>query len=78
MNKAHQLSTPMIVGYLDVKKDHFHPREANKEILSPEVSYLSAIGALMYLANCIRLEIIFAVNLHARYSSEPTKGTGRE
>jgi hypothetical protein len=52
MEKAHPLSTPMIVRSLDVKKDHFRPREDDEEILGPEVSYLSAIGALMYLANC--------------------------
>jgi hypothetical protein len=34
---------------------------------------LSAIGALMYLANCTQPNIAFAVNLLARYSSEPTK-----
>ncbi|KAJ1268497.1 hypothetical protein BS78_07G140200 [Paspalum vaginatum] len=35
--------------------------------------YLSVIGALMYLANSIRLDIAFAVNLLARYSASPTK-----
>ena len=73
MDKAHPLSTPMIVRSLDVKKDPFRPQEDNEEILGPEVPYLSAIGALMYLANCTRPDIAFAVNLLARYSSEPTK-----
>ena len=73
MDKAHPLSTPMIVRSLDVKKDPFRPREDNEEILGPEVPYLSAIGALMYLANCTCPDIAFAVNLLARYSSEPTK-----
>ena len=41
--------------------------EGNEEILGPEVPYLSAIGALMYLA------IAFAVNLLARYGSSPTQ-----
>jgi hypothetical protein len=58
MKKAHPLSTPMVVRSLDVKKDYFRPREDDKEILGPELPYLSAIGALMYLL--------------ARYSSTPT------
>jgi hypothetical protein len=49
----------MVVRLLDVKKDHFHPREDDEEILGPEVLYLSAIGALMYLANCTRPNIAF-------------------
>jgi hypothetical protein len=52
MEKAHHLSTQMVVRSLDVKKYHFCPREDDKGIFGPEVPYLSAIGALMYLANC--------------------------
>jgi hypothetical protein len=52
MEKAHHLSTSMVIRSLDVKKDHFHLREDDEEILGPEVPYLSAIGALMYIANC--------------------------
>jgi hypothetical protein len=72
MDKAHPLSTPMVVRSLDVKKDPFRPHEVGEEILGPEVPYLSAIGALMYLANCTRPDIAFSVNLLARYSSAPT------
>nr|KYP55779.1 Retrovirus-related Pol polyprotein from transposon TNT 1-94 [Cajanus cajan] len=49
------------------------PQEKDEEILGPEVPYLSAIGALMYLANYTRPDIAFAVNLLARYSSSPTR-----
>ena len=73
MDKSHPLSTPMIVRSLDVEKDQFRPKEENKDILGPEVPYLSAIGALMYLANNTRPDISFAVNLLARYSSSPTR-----
>nr|AQY61295.1 Pol [Coffea arabica] len=73
MDKAHTLSTPMVVRSLDPNKDPFRPREENEEILGPEVPYLSAIGALMYLANCTRPDISFAVNLLARFSSSPTR-----
>ena len=78
MYKAHPVSNPMIIRSLNVKKDPFCRREDNEEILGPEVSYLSVIGSLMYLANCTCPDIAFAVNLLARYSYEPTKGTARE
>ena len=42
----------MVVRSLNVEKDPFRPREDNEEVLGPEVPYLSAIGALMYLDNC--------------------------
>jgi len=73
MDKAHPLSTPMVVRSLDPTKDPFRPKEEDEEILGPEVPYLSAIGALMYLANCTRPDISFAVNLLARFSSSPTR-----
>ena len=63
----------MVVRSLDPNKDLFRPREENEEILGSEVPYLSAIGALMYLANCTRPDISFAVNLLARFSFSPTR-----
>jgi hypothetical protein len=56
-----------------VEKDPFRPREEDEEILGPEVPYLSAIRALMYLTNYTRLDISFYVGLLARYSSSPTQ-----
>ncbi|RVW79791.1 Retrovirus-related Pol polyprotein from transposon TNT 1-94 [Vitis vinifera] len=73
MDKAHPLSFPMVVRSLDVKKDPFRPCEKDEELLGPKVPYLSAIGALMYLVNCTRPDIVFSINLLARYSSAPTR-----
>ncbi|KAL3639159.1 hypothetical protein CASFOL_017066 [Castilleja foliolosa] len=73
MDKSHPLSNPMVVRSLDIKKDPFRPPDDNEELLGPEVPYLSAIGALMYLSNCTRPDIAFSVNLLARYSSTPTR-----
>ncbi|KAJ9541904.1 hypothetical protein OSB04_028410 [Centaurea solstitialis] len=73
MDKAHPLSTPMVVRSLDPKKDPFRPHENEEELLRPEVPYLSAIGALMYLANNTRPDISFSVSLLARFSSSPTR-----
>ncbi|GJY38322.1 retrovirus-related pol polyprotein from transposon TNT 1-94 [Tanacetum coccineum] len=72
MDKSHSLSTPMVVRTLDVKKDPFRPRD-DEEILGPEVPYLSAIGALMFLVGHTRPDITFSLNLLARYSSCPTR-----
>lgn len=72
MDKAHPLSTPMVVRSLNLDKDPYRPKMENEEILGPEVPYLSAIGALQYLAQCTRPDIAFSVNLLSRYSSAPT------
>jgi hypothetical protein len=58
MDIAHSLSTSMVVQSLDVKKNSFRPREDNKELLGPEVQYLSAIDVLMYLVNNTLLDIV--------------------
>ena len=50
MEKSHQLSSPMIIRSLDAKKYFFRPKEENEALLGPEIPYLSAIGALLYLA----------------------------
>ena len=73
MGKAHPLSSPMIVRSLDAKKDPFRPKEENEALLGPEVSYLSVIGALLFLAQCTRPDIAFSVNLLARFSFAPTR-----
>ena len=73
MDKAHSLSSTMIVRSLNAKKDPFCPKEKNKALLGPEIPYLSAIGVLLYLTRCTRADIAFSVNLLARFSSAPTR-----
>ena len=73
MDKSYLLSSPMVVRSLEVTKDLFRPEEENEELLGPEVPYLSAIGVLIYLANYTRPDIVFSINLLARYNSAPTK-----
>ena len=73
IDKTHPLSYPMVVRSHDVKNDPFHPNEKGEELLSPEIPYLRAIGALMHLANYTRPDIAFSVNLLARYYYAPTK-----
>ncbi|XP_074377338.1 secreted RxLR effector protein 161-like [Apium graveolens] len=73
MEKAHPLTTPMVVRSLEVETDPFQPRKEDEDALGPEVPYLSAIGALLYFANKIIPDIAFSVNLLARFSSNPTK-----
>ena len=73
MDKSHPLSTPMVVRSLKVDKDPFRPKEDTEDILGLEVPYLSAIGALLYLANFTMPDIAFAVNLLARFSASPSR-----
>ena len=72
MDKAHPLSSPMVVQSLDVKNDPFRHCKKDEELLGPKVPYLGAIGALMYLSNYTRPDITFSINLLARYSFAPT------
>ena len=69
MDKSHSVNSLMVVRSLEVNKDPFRPKEENEELFGPDVPYLNAIGALMYLANCTRPNIAFSVNLLARYNS---------
>ncbi|XP_070011386.1 secreted RxLR effector protein 161-like [Nicotiana sylvestris] len=73
MDGAHPLSTLMVVQSLDVNKDPFRPQEKNEELFGLEVPYLSAIAALMYLANTTRPDKTFSINVLARYNFVPTK-----
>ena len=73
MDKSHPINSPIVVCSLEVNKNPFRRKEENEELFDPKVSYLNAIGALMYLANCTRPDIAFFVNLLARYNSTLTK-----
>ena len=73
MDKSYPNKTSMVVHALEIGKDPFRPRDIGEKMLRPEIPYLSVIGALMYLANCTRPNIAFAVNLLARHSADPTR-----
>ncbi|KAG7531550.1 hypothetical protein ISN44_Un27g000010 [Arabidopsis suecica] len=75
---AHPLSSPMVVRSLGLDSDPFGPKKDEEEVLGPEVPYLSAIGALMYLASHTRPDICFAVNLLClNLVHDQPKGTGK-
>ena len=75
MDKAHPLSSPMIVQSLDVKNDPFRHCEKDEELLGPEVPYLSAIGALIYFANCTRPNIVFFCQFISKIQSRSNSKT---
>jgi hypothetical protein len=56
-----------------MNKDQLRSKDEDEELLGTEVPYLSVIRALMYVANCTKPDIAFAVNLLARHSAAPTK-----
>lgn len=72
MNKAYQLSSSMLVQSPETKIP-FGIEKKNEKILSLEMPYISAIGALTHLTNNIRPDIIFSINLLARYGSSCTQ-----
>jgi hypothetical protein len=72
MDKVYPAITPMIIRALEKDKDSFKPRKEGEEVLGQEYPYLSAISALIYLANNTRPGIAFTVNCLAKYSATPT------
>jgi hypothetical protein len=59
----------MIVCALKKDKDPFRPKQEGEEVLRAEYTYISAIGALMYLVNNTRPDIAFTVNCLVRHSA---------
>jgi hypothetical protein len=72
MDKVYSARTHMIVHALEKDTDPFKLKEEGEEVLGQEYPYLSAIGALMYLANNMRPDIAFIVNCLARHNAAPT------
>ena len=72
MDKSYPNKTPMVVRSLEIGKDPFKSRDIGEKMLGPEIPYLSVIEALMYLVNCTRPDIAFAVNILVRHSANPT------
>ena len=65
-DKVKPPSTPMIVRSLDPKNDPLRSKDDDEDVLEGGVPYLSTIGALLYLTQCTRPDISFAVNLLAK------------
>ena len=65
-DKVKPSSTPIIVLSLDPEKDPLHLKDDDEDVLKAGVPYLSTIGALLYLTQCTRPDISFAVNLLAK------------
>jgi hypothetical protein len=61
----------MIVRALEKDKDPFRPKQEGEEVLGAEYLYLSITGALMYLANNTRPDIVFVVNGLVRHNASP-------
>ena len=53
MDKAHPLSTPIVIRSLNIKKDPYRRIEGNKKVLVPEVPYLSVVRDLCTFYNAL-------------------------
>jgi hypothetical protein len=72
MDKAYSARTSMIACALEKDTNPFKPKEEGEEVLGQEYPYLSAIGALMYLANNTGPDIAFTVNYLTRHNAAHT------
>jgi hypothetical protein len=71
IDKLYSSKTLIVVRVLEKDTDPFRLCQ-EEPVLGSKYRYLSAIGALMYLANNTKLDIAFAVNFLVRYSAAPT------
>jgi hypothetical protein len=62
MDKAYLARTPMIVRALEKDNDPFRSKKEGEDVLGQEYTYISVIGALMYLTHNARSDISFTVN----------------
>ena len=74
MDVAQTLRSPMVAWSLNLKYVKFTPCDEGEICLRNETPYLAAIGALMYLANCTTSDILFGINLLARFYASQQNG----
>lgn len=72
MTQAHPVSTPMDPGLLLSKK--LSPQTEHEREVMKNIPYMSAVGALMYLAVATRPDIAWTVGRLAQYNSDPGIG----
>ena len=73
MDKTYSLSSPMVVGSLDVKMTHFVIVKKMKNYLVLKY-YILALLVHLYILPIVHIQtLLFSVNLLARYSFTPTR-----
>ena len=71
MSDCNPVGTPMMPG-LHLSKDNCPKTDAEKKEMK-SLSYINAVGSLMYLAVATRPDIAFTVGVLARFSTNPGK-----
>ena len=73
MDKTYSLSSPMVVGSLDVKMTHFVIVKKMKNYLVLKY-YILALLVHLYILPIVHIQtLLFSVNLLVRYSFTPTR-----
>ena len=70
---THPVATPMVTSQVANRERKLREQDENNLVSVPNRSFREMVGSLLYLANCTRPDISYAVNVLSRHQIDPTE-----
>ena len=72
MLKKHSVATPMETSQVVNRERKIRDEDKESLVMVPNRVYREVVGSLLYLTNCTRPDISYAVNVLSRHQIAPT------